>query len=733
MPLLFFSVTLFAQKTEQITHNNRQVPRLETKHQLDGLLNEACWNQALKIPLSYEVDPGENIPAPVKTDVYLFHDHENLYIGFIACDPEPHKIRYHYKDRDQTFSDDWVGVILDTYNDQRRAFDFFCNPIGIQSDAIETDVNFDDSWDAIWKSKGQITDTGFSVEMVIPFRSFRFQKTKTKQVWRFDAVRSYPREVRHHIGTFPRDRDNNCYFCQAIPIEGFEGIENHQSLELNPTLIAHGERTRRDETRGPFYWKEKSMEPSLTAKWSVSPNLTLSGTLNPDFSQVEADAALLDINEPFALWFPEKRPFFTEGKDFFQSKIDAIYTRSLRNPIWGAKISGKENGNTIGAYTVRDEITNLLFPSALCSDETSLNVHSQSSVLRYKHDFGNKYTGGVLLTDRQSGRYLNRVYGGDGTLRLSNKDKITFQLLGSTTQYPDSVAESFNQKKGKHSGHAIEATYQHNSRNLDYYLNYEDYHTNFRADQGFVPRVGYRLGQVGMDYSWYAEKSDIWWSQVILNGEYLYGTSPSGDLLLRKYEMGATLIATHQSHAIVEYAAAREFYDGQYFNQKTIFLHHCMRPFGNLQLWLNLRLGDRIDYTNSQLGKRVQFSPGIEVNLGKHLLSSISYVTERMKVRGNHLYTANILNSELIYHFTSRMFMRSILQYRNYRYNLEQYDDDREENPEDLFVQFLFSYKINPQTMLFLGYSTNFINNEMTPLTATNRGLFMKIGYAFNL
>ena len=179
-----------------------RVPRAASEITIDGVLDESAWAQALKFDLNYEVRPGENIPPPVRTECLLTYGERHVYFAFRAHDPNPSKIRARFSDRDRAWNDDWVGVVLDTFNDQRRAYELFSNPLGVQIDAINDEVGgrYDDSWNAIWESAGRITEAGYDVEMAIPFNQIRFQSTAGEQVWGFDAIRSYPRNDRHHIG-----------------------------------------------------------------------------------------------------------------------------------------------------------------------------------------------------------------------------------------------------------------------------------------------------------------------------------------------------------------------------------------------------------------------------------------------------------------------------------------------------------------------------------------------------
>ena len=714
--------------------NNKvfQVPSTTEKIKTDGLLKEPFWQNALVIELPYEVHPGDNIPAPVKTEVYLINTENYLYIGFKAYDPEPEKIRAHFDDRDNAFQDDWLGVILDTYNDERRSFDFLCNPYGIQMDAIESN-DFDESWDAIWDSNGQITDEGYEVEMSIPFQSLRFQRSGEKQMWGFDVVRSYPRNVRHHIGAFPRDRNNNCYLCQSLKLEGFKGAKPGKNIELTPTLSLLTKQSRENGTTGDFKWDYKKLEPGFTGKWGITNNIVLSTTLNPDFSQVEADAALSDVNEPFALFFPEKRPFFTEGSDFFATQLNAIYTRSMREPEWGAKITGKEKSHTIGAYVVKDEITNLIFPGSEGSDSYTLEQKSVNSVFRYKKDFGNKYTLGLLYTGREGDEYFNRVYGIDGNFRITDKDRVSLMVAGSSTQYPDDIVTDFNQPEEKFTDKAIDLFYSHNSKHFDYYFSYENYGDDYRSDQGFVPMVGYREYVGGADYMWISEKTGNWWSNFILGGNYSYTQNQKDELLSRGFEAEFVYLGVLQSEAVISYGYERELYNGKYFNQNGWFLYYSLYPTGNIICGLQANAGDRIDYTHTRLGSRFGVRPFTNIKIGKRLSVNYSHNYDQLNIEKENMYKVNISNATMKYQFTKKLFLRAILQYRNYRYNVSLYENPQVPRYRSLMSQVVLSYKLNPQTVFFLGYSDNYSGDNVTKLTQTERSFFMKVGYAFVL
>jgi hypothetical protein len=171
-------------------NKDHRIPWVEGSITVDGVLDESFWDEALKLNIGFEVRPGENIKPPVKTDVYIAYSKSHLLVGYRAFDPEPEKIRVRYCDRDDIYEDDWVAIVLDPFNDQRRGFDFFCNAYGIQGDATESPF-FDPAWDVIWDSAGRVTSEGYEVEMAIPFSSLRFPQSDGELTWGFDFVRRY--------------------------------------------------------------------------------------------------------------------------------------------------------------------------------------------------------------------------------------------------------------------------------------------------------------------------------------------------------------------------------------------------------------------------------------------------------------------------------------------------------------------------------------------------------------
>jgi len=518
-----------------------------------------------------------------------------------------------------------------------------------------------------------------------------------------------------------------------VKIEGFEGASPGRNTEINPTITAVRTDERADLPSGDFERANQDAEFGITARWGITPNMTLSATANPDFSQVEADALQLDINEPFALYYQERRPFFTEGADFFSHPmLDVVYTRTMRDPIWGFKLTGKEGANTLGAYIVRDDLTNLIFPGSQGSSSTSMRMESTAAVFRYKRDIGNRYTLGVFLTDREGEDYFNRVFEFDGHFRLTDTDEIKLQVLGTSTRYPDEIAAQFGQPQGGFSDRAVSFEYDHDTRSIGWWFDFEQVGSGFRADLGFVPRVNYRNYEGGLHYTWIARPGS-WWSSFFVHGEFFSYDDLSGNLISKGSRLSFSYSGLMQSNVFVQYCPYREAYGSLEFEQNRIFFESSIRPTADLFAGFLGRIGDHIDYANTRPGRVIHLNPYISYRLGLHLSLSLANTFERLSVDAGRLYTANITQATAIYQFSRRAFLRSIFQYVDYRYNSDIYTFEIDPVYRRLFTQILFSYKINPRTVLFVGYSDNYFGSHQYGLTQADRTFFVKLGYAWVL
>lgn len=732
--LIFSTYKSHAQESPNLGKNKipHRVNQIDTPIRIDGVLDEEAWQKALKLELKYELVPGDNIPAVTNTEVYIAYSLTHLYVAFRAYDPNPAAIRGNITDRDKIWSDDWVAITMDTFNENRRRYSFFCNPLGVQAEMVETMRNERIPWDAIWESAGRIVDIGYIVEMAIPFNSLRFQRTRGEQIWGFDAERSYPRDVRHVFGIAPIDRNFSCYMCQAERMIGFKGVKAATKIELDPTLSALLTQKRENFTSGKFVKDESKLDPGLTARWNVTPNLILGGIVNPDFSNVEADIAQLDINAQFSLLYPEKRPFFLEGGTIFGTRLPVAYTRALADPNWGSKLTGKEGKHALGFYSAQDNITNLLFPSSMSNMSTSLDMNTIGSVLRYRLDTGVRSNLGFMVTDREGEDYYNRVLGLDADLSLSLADQVQVQLLASQTRYPGDVADQFAQSTGKIDGSALDVYYKHYTRKVGFFGLYQQVTPDFRADMGFMPQAGYRYMAAGFDYSWILPPGH-WYNQIMLGPSFDYETDFDDNLIYKTVKFTAFYSGPAMTELTLTGSAGEQNYLGKIFNTDNVALNLTMQPSNFIELVINGSYGNHIDFVNAQAGKRILMDAYANLRPSRHIAIGLSQVFERFNLDAGQLYTANVSYVRLIYQFSRRAFLRTLLQYVDYKYNVEYYTVPTDPRFKHFFSQVLFSYKINPQTVLFLGYSDDHYGFQLVPLTQTNRTFFLKIGYAVEL
>jgi hypothetical protein len=716
---------------EKVPH---EVPKARSAITIDGVVDEPAWDEALVLELRYEVMPGENTEPPVRTVGFITHDDRRVLVAFRCYDPRPEEIRARYRDRDRIWGDDLVGVTLDTFNDQRRAFEFMVNPFGAQFDGVLTDVprSFDRSWDAIWDSAGRLTDFGYEVELAIPFNQLRFQPSDEPQVWGLDLTRTYPRDDRIRIGLFPRERGANSLLAQEEKIIGFAGVNRGRNIELVPTLTAFATQERPDFPDSMDLEDDSNAEVGTTIRWGMTPNATLSGAINPDFSQVEADAVQLAINERFALFFEERRPFFLEGADYFNTGLNLLYTRVVADPLAALKVTGKVGRHTVGVFTALDEVTNLIVPGPEGSSSGGFEEQNLSTVGRYRYDLGAGSTVGTMITDRQgTDGYSNRVASIDGVLRPSSADSISFDLAFSRTSYSLEMQEEFDTTSDVLEDHGARIEYVRTNRNWFAFAEYVDFGDDFRADLGFIPRVGYRQGNTGAGYIWWGD-SDRWYNRLEAGGFLRRTEEQNGELLNDGAELWLDASLPLQTFVHVELGQHTEVSEGQRFDNLFVpVLFVRSQPSATVDFRLGIVGGDWVDFDNLQPANRLRVNVDLGFNIGRHFDLELKHLYSRLDVDGGVLFEANVPQVWAVWQFNTRSFVRAILQYTDIQRNPDLYVDEVEAVSRDFFIQLLFSYKVNPQTVAFLGYSEGGVEDEGLPMTTTNRTVFFKLGYAF--
>jgi len=484
---------------------------------IDGKLDDDVWKTASLLKDFYQVQPGDNLVPPNKTEVMLGYDAHFLYIAF-HCYDDPAKVRANVPKRDNIWDDDYVGILFDTFNDQRRAYEFDFNPLGIQADGIWTEgKNEDMSLDIVMESKGLLTEDGYTIEVAIPFKSLRYVAGKDK-LWGVHFWRRTKRLNNSLDMWIPLDRDKGSWLAQEGHLAGLEGLSTERTLELIPSLTV-SETSRRARTYGVFpsdplfvadpgrmLNEPVKLDLGLTGKYTLTPTVTLDFAINPDFAQVEADQLVVTANQRFPIFFPEKRPFFLEGIDIFQTQIAAVHTRTIVDPDIAIKTTGKIGRNSFGLMLASDNgpgnlsedergslngclESRALNGSVVCDAARVVDKNANIAVLRAKRDIGTSDSFiGVLGTYRKFVDTYNQLGGVDGRFRLNKQTTFSWQALGTRSRniffYPDEgVARDSVQN-----GFIYAVDYNQNGRHFGQEFSMVGRTRYYRADVGFNRR-----------------------------------------------------------------------------------------------------------------------------------------------------------------------------------------------------------------------------------------------------
>jgi hypothetical protein len=718
--LLLFSFAVFAEPF--------QVPLVDMPVKIDGVLDDEIYQSALQMDVNNEVDPGLNIDPGVKTVAYIVDRGNSIVIAFKAQDSNPEKIRAYLRDRDAAYQDDFVGVMLDTYNDERRALEFFVNPLGAQMDLIRSGDNEDDSWDAIWDAEGKINSDGYVVEMEIPYNELQMPKNTGEKIWGISLFRSYPRDVRKQISHDKVDRNNTCFLCQVSKYKGFANAKRGKDLEITPSVTAIANQIRED-VDGDYLATDFNVEPSLDINWGINSNLTLNATFNPDFSQVESDSAQLDVNQTFALFFPEKRPFFLENSDYFNSNMRLIHTRNVANPDYGIRFVGKSDKNAYGFFYTNDTITNVLIPGVFGSGLVSLEQESDNLAARYRRDFGNSSTFGGTLTRRTSAGYDNTVASFDTSYRITDANTFDFQYTHSSTQNAQSMMDDFALQKNT-SGNAYNIAYRHSDEKWFYQVSHVSYDDDFRADLGFIGKVGYTKSVIGASYTWRPEKTS-WWNRFSIYSDWDITHDQQGRLIEKELEGNINLNASKQSWFGLHGLSRVALWDNKLFDENIIELNANFQPKSGLQIGGGYGVGDSIDFSNSKIASKTNLYLFTDINLGKHLSMNLLHSFRKLSRDGGNVFVANQSDLRFSYQFNIRQRLRLSLINTNINRDTDLYDFEIDSHSRSMSSQLIYSYKVNPKTLLFLGYSDSGFETQNFDLTKTNRTLFAKFSYAW--
>ncbi|MEO8446496.1 MAG: DUF5916 domain-containing protein [bacterium] len=763
--LLFLFIPIlncFAQE-EADSLKNKFIPNIKPelnipklipgKMTIDGVPDEAVWLDAAVAKNFTEVGPGDNVKPEVDTEVRIFYDDENIYFAYTCYEPDMSSIRASMSDRDRMYGDDWVGPFINTYGDLKSAFEAYVTPKGIQGDLLWTPDNEDSNFDLIYDSEAKMYSDKWTAEIKIPFKSLRFPD-KNNQVWRIHLLRNRPRGERQEIYWASVSRDDPSFLGQAGYLKGIKNIKRGKDIQLLPYVLGTQNGYLEDYSNPDSKFKLGGLDGAIgmNAKYGISSTLTLDAAYNPDFSQVEADAPQININSPFALFFPEKRPFFLEGLDNFATPINVAYTRSINNPLFAVKLTGKIKKLNIGFITGYDENTPFIVPLEDRSFFLPSNKNSVSNILRLKYDLGGEDYFGAIISDREesadSSRAFgfsgfNRNFGFDGKFNFMSNYYLTFQILSTNTKEINDTNFFYNTLKNfrfdnnKHSalydgenynGANAFISVSRDARGWGFYSEYFFQPSTVRRDNGFVSRTNFHQFFMEQYYNFYPETKLVRRFNPRVNGFLKYDRD--GRIKEQYVDLNVSTDLTNGIFASLGYYPLNnENYEG--VHHENVNRWHMNLEANNLSRFLTggiyLEFGKYIVRfaKPSYVGTGNNFELYATIKPLERLRFDLNYNYSELSksAGGEKLFAGYVLSNKMSYQFTKNFFLRVLLQYDLFSRNFS--------------IDPLLSYKWNPYTILFLGSShdlNEIVNHQgFSKYYETDRQIFLKFQYLWAL
>lgn len=713
--------------------------RIHGNIDMTGKLTDPHWKLAPKVDMKFEIQPGNNTPAPQKTTVLTLYNSRYLYFGFICHDSHPAQIRAHITQRDNAFNDDFVGVILDTYDDHQRAYEVFENPYGVQMDGMRTGNNEDMSFDMVWQSKAALNDSGYTAVMAIPFKSLRFP-ARDVQNWGIEFIRNLPRSSRIQISWVRLNLNDPCILCQLGTLKGLKGLQSTGAVELLPYVMGFESGNINDDSNpqsgfsnGPFKGRV-----GIGLKITPNPSLSLEGVINPDFSQVESDAAQISVNNNFALFYPEKRPFFMGGSDIFSTLIQAYYSRTINNPIAAAKAVDKSGPLSIAYLGAEDRDS----PFIVAGEEGSVSDNSGnndfqspyksfSNIIRARYNFGLQSFVGAIATTRNFTHAHNYVGGADWSLFFDKNYTFDGQfLLSNTRELNDTSLVSDPSFFGntrftkafdgqEYNGTGLQVDFKREARHYSFRLTYKDFSPTFQAQDGYVSSNDERFIDMSHSLEFYPNDGfvDNWGADLESALQFDYqGARKQLYIVPDVYINMAGQVNIWADYLLVN----DELFNSVAFSQ----VHRWgfgvySNPSSAVTISLNASMG-RFIYRDDPpaLGEGHNISAEITVNPTDKLSLTFDYSRSRLSnVVGRQLFFDGYITRMVgIYQFSNKVFIRLIGQYDQFQKTVE--------------IDPLFSYKLNPFTIFYAG-STHSMENYGDPygIVQTGRQFFIKLQY----
>ena len=711
-------------------------PRVADPPVIDGRLDDPVWDRAAHITELVQRRPLDGPPATEASDIYVAYDSDHLYLGLHAHYTDPGMMRANRRDRDQTVEDDLFLVYFDPFLDQQRAYVFTVNGYGVQGDAILRAGALgggrfgvprgDASWDVLFDTAARLVADGFVAEMAIPFKSLRYPRREagSEHQWGLQIARTIGGKDEADVWS-RTSRDIAGFLPQMGLLDGMTDLSRSHNLEILPTVTA----TRfgaLDRGTGRFDEGDLSPEGGVNVKYGVTSNLTADVTFNPDFSQIESDLPQIEINQRFALFYPELRPFFLEGAEIFniRAPITAVHTRTIVDPAYGAKLTGKVGRTTLGLMYANDAEPGNVDDRA----DPAFGQAAQTFVGRARYDLYTESHVGAVFTDRELLDGYSRLAGVDSNFRLGDTHAVSFRAMGT-----DHRARGGEET----AGHLVDARFSKSGRNLRYAVSSYSLSPEFRTDVGFVRRTDQRYTSATGGYRWWPEHWLRNWGP-----EFVYGRNYdfAGVLQDEVADAGINLALARNMFVASNVRRELERFGGIDFHKTRARVFGRVDTSRRVGVSLEYRRGEQIRFDEEApyLGREQGITARLNLRPVPRLRSAIDITTNRFtdpRRGGGAVFDVEIYRALTTYQFSNRLLFRNISEYNTLRGKLD--------------LNFLLTYRVNAGTVFYAGYDDHYqqadrIDGDLLDWhevgsgrstwdwrQRTNRAVFLKFQYLF--
>jgi len=717
----------------------------ESKFVLDGILSDNELENSVELEIIYEHEPGYNISPSYKTTGYLIYTDTFLYVGFRAYRDEVFA-SIHPRDNRSLFDDDFANIHLETFGDARNNIGLTSNLFGSQGDGIRVESTGYSGHDSGWtldanfdfKSLGRLTDFGYEVEFIIPFSVIPFP-SGNNQRWKINLSTFYRDKMKQgakaRVYSSKQDRNNSCKLCQIDHTIVMNDIKIENKFEILPYISSSlsGERAKYYDR---VNYATPNLEYGLGVNLDINKNLSLEATVNPDFSQVEADVTKIDINSPTAINYPERRPFFTRGIDALDYTLDVFHSRSINNPTFAAKIINQGKKSRMYMLSAIDQDSPYLVAT---TDQSFSGVVGKSvaNVLRYQSIINSSVQLGATSTNRYyEGDAYGNMIGLDGLFKFSGGWKFEVEYFLNSNKEP--ISDAINSNKTfsdytvqldgeKFNGNAFYAELRRDTETWRSFIKYTGISPTFRSDLGFIVENNIKKYEFWQGYYKFPNKTFL--KNYRFSARYDREHYYSNELAKSAFEGYVSFLTILNTDVFYNYEY--NFYDSYLTSKFEDYESHSWRigtrPFDFININLGFGSGKEISYREQipELGEKSSFNISVAVTLNDNLRikPSINYSKLKRLNSDEYFFNGYIARLDFRYQFTNALNLRFIAEYNEFS---EQY-----------FFQPLISWRPNPDTIFYIGGNQNAIQDfpdyNSKHYIANRSQLFLKFQYLFGL